>query len=373
MTIKLPFQATSRTLKAALLSFVLLFSVQSSRAQEPVIRFPQRTMILSEGFREINRQTGLNFALNLSRLDTSKQVEIGTGQLTLSAALGKLLAGSGHTYELYDKHILIIPIQEQKENTPTPVTASASDNYNHYDYNIPQPKTIEPIQPIRSESSTAAEVIEVTPQEYRPAEKIGERTFAAPKDKVFKYLNRADNRRSAGPKVGIKTNLLYWGTTTPNLAVELALGAKTTLDIQGSYNPWKFGDPEKNKKIQHWLVMPEVRMWVHEKFDGHFFGVHGFFSSYNAGNVDLPLGIFSDLKDERREGYGVGVGISYGYQWYLGNHWNLEATFGFGYSYMNYDRYECEPCGKFLEHTHKHYFGPTKIGLSFIYLFKSKR
>lgn len=177
---------------------------------------------------------------------------------------------------------------------------------------------------------------------------------------------------SRAQQVALKTNLLYLGTTTPNLATEFALGKKTTFDIQGSYNPFRFGSRDSNRKIQHWMVKPELRMWVYEKYDGHFFGVHGFFSSYNAGNIDLPLDIFSGLKDKRYEGHAVGGGFSYGYQWHLSPHWNMEAQFGFGYAYMDHKIYECRRCGEFIEKTHKHYFGPTKIGVSLIYLFTSK-
>lgn len=174
-------------------------------------------------------------------------------------------------------------------------------------------------------------------------------------------------------EVGLKTNLLYWGTTTPNLAVEIALGRKTTLELHGNYNPFRFGSKDSNHKLQHWMVMPELRLWTYEKYDGHFFGIHSLFGGYNMGNLNLPLDIFSSLKNNRYEGYGAGVGLSYGYQWYLSPHWNLEAHFGFGYIYMNYERYECHRCGQLIEKSHKHYFGPTKIGVSLIYLIKSNK
>ncbi|MCC8019198.1 MAG: DUF3575 domain-containing protein [Rikenellaceae bacterium] len=164
-----------------------------------------------------------------------------------------------------------------------------------------------------------------------------------------------------------------WATTTPNMAVEIALGRKTSFEVSGSYNPWRFGAAEDNKKIQHWVVRPEVRFWPYERWDGHFLGVHGMFISYNAGGVNIPLAPLGSLKESRYEGYGAGVGFSYGYQWYLSPHWNLEATAGIGYAYYNYDRYECWKCGDFLERNHKHWFGPTKVGVSFIYLIKSKR
>lgn len=174
-------------------------------------------------------------------------------------------------------------------------------------------------------------------------------------------------------EVGLKTNLLYWGTTTPNFAVEVALNQKTTFELHGGYNPFRFGSKDSNHKLQHWLIMPELRRWKREKFEGHFFGFHALFGSYNVGNVHLPLGILSGLKKSRYEGYGVGAGVSYGYQWRLSPRWNLETQFGFGYTYLNYERYECHRCGEFLERKHKHYIGPTKAGVSLIYLIKSPK
>ncbi len=174
-------------------------------------------------------------------------------------------------------------------------------------------------------------------------------------------------------QAALKSNLLYWGTTTPNLGVEIALGPRLTLDITGAYNPWTFDKGDKLRKLQHWLVMPELRFWIYEKFDGHYLGIHPFFGSYNAGGVNLPVVPLSGMKTHRYEGYGTGVGLSYGYQWYLGAHWNLEATVGVGYAYLNYDRYACYKCADLTGNARKHWLAPTKAGISFIYLFTSKK
>ena len=40
------------------------------------------------------------------------------------------------------------------------------------------------------------------------------------------------------PKFAIKTNALYWATSTPNLGFEVGLAKKITLDVSGNYNPW---------------------------------------------------------------------------------------------------------------------------------------
>ena len=70
-----------------------------------------------------------------------------------------------------------------------------------------------------------------------------------------------------------------------------------------------------------------------------------------------------------RSGWYVGGGITYGYQWILGKHWNLEASVGFGYDYIQFKEYECGECGSFKRKDHTNYIGPTKLALSMLYLF----
>lgn len=156
--------------------------------------------------------------------------------------------------------------------------------------------------------------------------------------------------------VGIKTNALYWATSTINLGVEVALAPKITMELGGVYNPFEFHD---NRKIKGWGVQPELRWWTCSKFAGHFFGIHGQFAEYNAG-----------LEKYRYDGNVVGMGLSYGYDWVIGKRWNLEATVGLGYNYMVYNRYGRTKCGNFVDKQYKNYWGPTKLGLSFIYLFR---
>ena len=86
------------------------------------------------------------------------------------------------------------------------------------------------------------------------------------------------------PKIAIKTNALYWATSTPNLGLEIGLAKKLTLDISGNYNPWKFSD---NKQLKHWLVQPELRYWLCERFNGSFFGLHGHYGEMNVSNLNI--------------------------------------------------------------------------------------
>ena len=115
------------------------------------------------------------------------------------------------------------------------------------------------------------------------------------------------------------------------------------------------------------MVQPEARYWLCEAFNGHFLGLHSGYAFYNAGGVRFP---FQDksTRDYRYQGWATGVGFSYGYSWILGKRWNLEATLGFGYIYSSYDIYECATCCDFKNSDKKHYFSPTKAGISIIYM-----
>lgn len=176
-------------------------------------------------------------------------------------------------------------------------------------------------------------------------------------------------------KTALKTNLFYDATTTLNIGVERILAPKWTLDISANYNPWTFSD---NKKWKHWLVQPELRRWNKEAFRGGFWAAHLLGGQFNFGGWSTDFSFlgtdYSVLKDNRIEGWGIGAGIGYGYAWRIAKCWNIEAELALGYIYMDYDKYACSKCGEKItaDNTH-HYFGPTKVALSLVYLFPGKK
>lgn len=166
--------------------------------------------------------------------------------------------------------------------------------------------------------------------------------------------------------VGIKTNILMDVTKTINLGAEVGLTPKTTLDLYVNYNPWKSNDLKMFKML---VFQPEYRYWLCDRFNGHFFGVHLHGGIYQAAGIDMPFGLWKNLKNNRFKGNFLGFGVSYGYQWMLGKHWNAEANIGVGYVRAQYRQYQCATCGERLGKGHKNYVGPTKASLSLIYLF----
>ena len=266
--------------------------------------------------------------------------------------------------------------------------------------------------------------------------------------------------RVSAQDMALKTNLLYDATTTINLGYEVALNKKTTLDIWVNYNPWVLGRKMvglndasvknitnvgytggsaeyREAKIKHLMIQPEVRWWLCEKFNGHFFGAHvhgGIFDvgalnlfgwgDYGLGTSGQSLLILNELtgaeynalsaEDRRRfhvtgvqyepgskeggayhgikdpepndylwrnadrdgiytnsfEGWFAGAGVSYGYHWVLGSRFSMEFTVGVGYAYLSYEKTRCTDCKKKLGEGSAHYFGPTRAGLSLVYMLK---
>lgn len=174
--------------------------------------------------------------------------------------------------------------------------------------------------------------------------------------------------QASAQDIAIKTNVLYWATTTPNIGLEFGLDRRLTLDIAGGYNPWTL-DKAANTKIKHWMVMPEFKYWLCERFNGHFFGLHTGYAFYNISGIHIPFQP-KTTANHRYQGWATGVGLSYGYSWILNERWNIEANIGFGYVYSEYDKYDCATCGRFKGSQDKHYFGPTQAGVSLIYIIK---
>lgn len=181
----------------------------------------------------------------------------------------------------------------------------------------------------------------------------------------------------AKAQFAVKTNLLYDATTTPNLGFELGTGRKNTLQLFYGLNPWTFHSSHGDRKARHWLLMPELRWWRCSKFNGSFLGVHLMGGQFNASNVDIPLpgyffegdNLVKSVRDNRYQGWYAGAGFTYGYQWILGKHWNLEAEIGVGYNHVWYDKYPCYECGAKLAAGQTNYVGVTKLGLSLLYIF----
>jgi hypothetical protein len=177
-------------------------------------------------------------------------------------------------------------------------------------------------------------------------------------------------RQNALPVLAVKTNLLYAaGTLTPNLGLEVGTGERSTFELTAGWHPWnrKKSSLDDYRQFLHLAIRTEYRWWLCERFSGHFFGAHVFGGMYNVSGYTVPL-VFE--KRYRYEGWAVGAGITYGYNLPIARRWGLEFHAGIGGAYMKYDRYDCRLCAVDKEPQERFYFGPTRVGISLIFMIK---
>lgn len=170
-----------------------------------------------------------------------------------------------------------------------------------------------------------------------------------------------------GQSMAVKTNLVSAANGALNAGIECAVSNKSSFELSYSMRPWKRTEGSVNR---YWLVQPEYHFWTCQKFNGSFLGAYLNGAQFNVGGKKMPFGLFSELKEHRYSGWLTGAGVSYGYQLMLNRHWNLEAAIGVGYAYIDYTKYECpDVCAEIEKKGRSHYFGPTKLSLSIVYIF----
>lgn len=257
---------------------------------------------------------------------------------------------------------------------------------------------------------------------------------------VVALMILGSSRQLNAQDMALKTNLLYDATTTLNLEYEVALNHKTTFDILVNYNPWTLGKKwvglyenelskpspsasQRDAKLKHLAIQPEIRWWTCEKFNGHFFGLHVHGGLFNVGALKLPFdwgrykdekGVYLGTYPEKMrpvghdnltiqgvayhnphkgqqidsneevwgnadrdgiyvnsfEGWLAGLGGSYGYHLIMSPRFSMEFTVGIGYTFLKYDKNRCTDCKKKIGEGVSHFFGPTKAGVSLVYMLK---
>ncbi len=325
----------------------------AAAAQEQKVTLSSREITIEQAFEQIERQTGLVVAINHTVFNTDRRVTLPSASGTAKEIMTNLLAGTGQTFEHSGNYVILRP-ESQPGSQTTQYIYVAARSQPTQPGGSGTPESLAAPSPVRADNAGTLPA---------PAPRAGWQWIPAitggPQPRGF--------TKQRLPLLAIKTNLLDDATTSINLGFEMRLSDRWTIHLPVSYNPWKFSE---NRQWRHLSFAPEGRYWLGESFNGHFFGFHGLYSYFNAGNIDLPLGIWPDLKEYRYEGNLYGAGVAYGYQWIWGKRWGLEATLGMGYFYADYKQYDCANCGQQTGKGYKHYFGPTKTGVSLIFFIK---
>ncbi|WP_295939152.1 DUF3575 domain-containing protein [uncultured Alistipes sp.] len=338
-----------------LLTLLLLFTAMSpASAQQKSIRLAAEEQTVGQTLEQIKSQTECLFSSRISELRPERIVRFASQTVTVDDALQTIIQGTGLTYSQQGKYIVFEMAKPSAlPAKPIQLVSQYGDRYERGDYSVfNNTNRRRPLPP------PVIEIVDNTQVQSDTVRSLNTDNFTSYIVPVQRY---ADNKL---PVFSLKTNLLYgFGMLTPNLAAEIGLGRRTTLEVSGSYNGWNLsGSLTDNKKIAHWIIRPEFRYWLCERFNGHFFGVHAFYAKYNVGDVKVPL-LFE--KKYRYEGDAFGGGITYGYHLPLSKRWGLEFNVGVGVARLKYDRFPCAACSYDPEKgVTKTYFGPTRAGIT---------
>ncbi len=346
-------------LKKLLPAAVLLLGVCTAGAQSQRVKLSDRRMTILEAFSQIEQQTKMSVAYNSRMFDNYRTVVFPRQDLSLEQAMTAITGGTGFTYS-FNGNIVAVTQKPEKQN-PGSGTVASSDRY--YPNDPSDFDNYPGIRPPRAAAEPSVDTVYTIVRTEKQAEVSRDFTSRTTPAGEF-ALNQGEL-----PRFAVKTNLLYgFSTLTPNLAFEFGTGKKSSLEFSGSYNPWHLsGSLESNKKLVHMILKGEYRWWLCERFNGHFFGVHALYSRYNISQHNVPL-LFD--KQYRYDGWAIGGGVSYGYNWAFAKRWGLEVGIGLGVAWLKYDRYSCTACDRDGQPFTKIYFGPTDASIGLCFLLK---
>ncbi|MDO4196484.1 MAG: DUF3575 domain-containing protein [Prevotellaceae bacterium] len=182
---------------------------------------------------------------------------------------------------------------------------------------------------------------------------------------IFIVLSALISVKAKADAWAVKSNLLYDVAGAPNLGIEYGWKGHWSLAADMTM-PWYVDD--QNEWCYEMLnVGVEARYWLKDwqadnKLHGHFLGLYG-----NGGCFD-----FGHDRMGWQSKWFTAVGVSYGYNFRLSQHLRLECNIGIGYlntDYTRYNTYDDNSGIYFVEDGNYSWFGPTKAGVSLLWVF----
>lgn len=165
--------------------------------------------------------------------------------------------------------------------------------------------------------------------------------------------------------VAVNTDVAMDACLAPSLGVELTLGKKSTLNINGLYASNMLG-----KDIRIAAIQPEWRVYISGRpMFHHYVGAIGLLASYK----------FSHFADKVYDGDAGGLGLSYGYVWpvtqrlLIDFHTSLGLVFYHQKEYFvgdDYDSHYLNDEGNPYANAHGSLLIPLRIGVSVSYIIK---
>lgn len=156
----------------------------------------------------------------------------------------------------------------------------------------------------------------------------------------------------------VSTNALdYANLGTLNLDASYAPGTHWSVGAGIKYNPYTYR--QRSFSLN-------ARYWPWHKFSGWWVAGSMRYQEYNTGGFKSGR---KSLKEQTDEGDRIGGGLSGGYSYMLGKHFNMDFGLGLWAGYDVFRTYSCPHCGSITKTGKKFFVLPSDFTLGVSYLF----
>ena len=161
-------------------------------------------------------------------------------------------------------------------------------------------------------------------------------------------INAQENSDAEPKKLYAKANALFLPIGILNGAMEYQINDKMTLQGEAFVSPWK---SFSGKPLQIYMVGLDGRYYFAEAFKHWYLGANISFARYKMQKYNYwksgptqytPESPIYDKSDLYQNGYSVFLGAVVGYQFELGEKWNMDLYLGAGNSQSFYRGYHKE-------------------------------
>lgn len=178
-----------------------------------------------------------------------------------------------------------------------------------------------------------------------------------------------DTTKRIFTEIALKTNLLLDAFITPNIGIEFNIDKGFTIGLNLWYAWWNSDRAAYYHRTygieieSRYYITPRQRQ---KPMRGHHIGIYFQTLTYDMIFGPNRTGYISNQRE-----WNYGAGISYGYSLPVHKHIDIDFTIGVGYLGGPYSTYH-HHSGTFVRDKAKHlnYFGPTKAGITFKYIFE---
>jgi hypothetical protein len=168
--------------------------------------------------------------------------------------------------------------------------------------------------------------------------------------------------------LALKTNMLYDLALLPNLSLEIPIGKKWSVVLDGKWSWWNTWTPTYYyHRIQ--VAELDVRYWfgnrTSEPLHGFYLGLYGM-----GGTYDIRLFTKNIAETGYLSNWSYSAGFTGGYSKALSKRLNLEFGLGLGYfggTYKTYNRSDYFNHFPHLNTYKSSYVGPTQAGISLVW------